>query len=647
MKSRLATLILLAIAASGYSATVTGSLEDIFGATDATTRIRFTPLQTPIFDGGKLTLDVSRSASVDTNGEFTVWLKGGIYDADFGAYAGKPIRIRVPWGDTNTYDFQTLAKLGINGGVVFSTNGWERVSSRFIPGSGVTAVTNSPGSIYESLTLSANPAGISKSSHVEVGSVIASNIWNSANVKFWGATGNGQTDDTEALQSALDSVTVGYGYEGVAGGSTITFPEGIYVVTNSLHVKNGTRIVGASKTGTMILNTGTNSTFVFDPVLTGIDNWVSFENLNVDYAAHGGVGTAAFDIPVGDAGGVTPIFRHIGIWHAYNGIKMTFTINAVLEDVYINNSVSDGILAPWPNNAATLSACYTAGNGGAGINGAFIYSTLNGLGSDRNSWGYLLQLNGGSMAGGCEQNSVGGIQLSNCINSTVTVYVDPKVNSGNAFTVHGGKWVTLENCQVETLFTTNITGYALFITNAPQNLTVRGGIFPLTGAGCSNDVYFSTISPNGIEVLGDIRARSLGSASAYMTVGNPDGIGTIVVPFTNGLKFTGYASRTLGSIISADEGVNTLASKLSINVADINGVLQPLIVAGTTNNYVGIGTNTPGYKLDVLGDVGAQHYYGDGSHLTFNTTTNATGTSVVGQFPIVVKGITYYIDLKK
>lgn len=77
------------------------------------------------------------------------------------------------------------------------------------------------------------------------------------NVKSFGATGDGTTDDTAAFQAALDSLpdttSALVADEEVAGGE-ITVPGGIYRITAPLIItKPGTRLVGTGREGTYLL----------------------------------------------------------------------------------------------------------------------------------------------------------------------------------------------------------------------------------------------------------------------------------------------------------------------------------------------------------------------------------------------------------
>jgi polygalacturonase len=54
------------------------------------------------------------------------------------------------------------------------------------------------------------------------------------------AVGNGKTDDTKAIQSALDAVAA-------AGGGIVFVPTGIYLIKTHLVVREGTSLVGVAR----------------------------------------------------------------------------------------------------------------------------------------------------------------------------------------------------------------------------------------------------------------------------------------------------------------------------------------------------------------------------------------------------------------
>lgn len=69
------------------------------------------------------------------------------------------------------------------------------------------------------------------------GIVNSARIDNSANVSAFGATGNGFTDDTAAIQRAIDAQ-----YQ--AGGGVVYFPSGVYVVSQTLVLKYRVSLAG-------------------------------------------------------------------------------------------------------------------------------------------------------------------------------------------------------------------------------------------------------------------------------------------------------------------------------------------------------------------------------------------------------------------
>lgn len=108
------------------------------------------------------------------------------------------------------------------------------------------------------------------------------------NVKDFGATGDGVTDDTAAIQTALNA----------GSGRTVYFPEGQYIVSSPLSVKTRTYLLGEQRgqldfptgyqnyfgdyvSGTLIKYTGENACFemIGDGTAAGRVEMCQFENL--------------------------------------------------------------------------------------------------------------------------------------------------------------------------------------------------------------------------------------------------------------------------------------------------------------------------------------------------------------------------------
>ena len=134
------------------------------------------------------------------------------------------------------------------------------------------------------------------------------------NVKDYGAVGDNTTDDTTAIQAALDAVA--------AGGGIVYFPPGLYLISASLTVKARTRLVGANR-------------------------YKQFVGGN-DHPASMLLGTA-LNAPIIDSAGVQPVevtrlgFRGSGASGSI-GIKATLATNWQISECLFDNFGDQAIL---------------------------------------------------------------------------------------------------------------------------------------------------------------------------------------------------------------------------------------------------------------------------------------------------------------
>jgi hypothetical protein len=107
--------------------------------------------------------------------------------------------------------------------------------------------TNTVGSVWDKSDVDALMDAID----VEIAGVVA-------NVKTWGATGDGTTDDVLAIQAAIDAVSLT-----VSG--VLFFPTGHYKVSTALIISKSIKLVGASMWGVTIRGDGmTTGDYVID-----------------------------------------------------------------------------------------------------------------------------------------------------------------------------------------------------------------------------------------------------------------------------------------------------------------------------------------------------------------------------------------------
>jgi hypothetical protein len=106
-----------------------------------------------------------------------------------------------------------------------------------------------------------------------------------ANIKSYGATGDGTTNDYAAIQSALDDAAS-------AGGGTIFCPLGIYKTNSTLEIHSDTLLVGAGW-ATVIKSTAAIP-IIRAVATTDLTRGIGIENLTVDGGAIGNGGTGIY-----------------------------------------------------------------------------------------------------------------------------------------------------------------------------------------------------------------------------------------------------------------------------------------------------------------------------------------------------------------
>ena len=112
------------------------------------------------------------------------------------------------------------------------------------------------------------------------------------NVKTYGAQGNGTTDDTAAIQSALTA----------ASGNTLFFPMGRYLVSGQLFVPSGTRLLGCGGTSSVLVsqvNAWTPARMLVNEnwdATVNTDENITVESMAFDWSDYVGIQGAAHSI---------------------------------------------------------------------------------------------------------------------------------------------------------------------------------------------------------------------------------------------------------------------------------------------------------------------------------------------------------------
>lgn len=209
-------------------------------------------------------------------------------------------------------------------------------------------------------------------------------------VQHWGATGDGSTDDTTALQAAIDATTATG--SGLASGSiALHWGAGKFKVTSSLTLDGDFRWIGEGKNGTWVTASGSFSELISLPdSILGDTNTTSrsyargirFDGGGVcDYSIKGysnscsfyecwfsGANTIASDISYGWS------IRYIGCEFSYNGGDGMHVLGsganfkvAVIACVLFNNTGAGGVFGS--NQQLAIQNCVIETNAKVGLFG--------------------------------------------------------------------------------------------------------------------------------------------------------------------------------------------------------------------------------------------------------------------------------------
>src|SRR5574342_122199 len=199
------------------------------------------------------------------------------------------------------------------------------------------------------------------------------------NVKDYGAIGDGITDDTTAIQSALNT------------GLVIFFPKGIYKITSTLNILlSGTRVIGSGQysvvtsapNGTVIIS----ETSLGDPTFKVVDGLqhVEIENMTIRRTASATVGNSGI---LFDNNSNLCYVKNVEISKHWVGLYLGSTGFSKLEGIYTHDNYAHGV---YLQNSTS--------------NGSLQWQFENCLSQLNNSYGFFVE---------SQANSVGYVTLGN------------------------------------------------------------------------------------------------------------------------------------------------------------------------------------------------------------------------------------------
>jgi len=398
-------------------------------------------------------------------------------------------------------------------------------------------------------------------------------------VKDYGATGNGTTDDTSAIQATITAVVA-------AGGGTVYFPPGSYKISSTIAVGDNSNVIlaGAGPGSSILFPTTSVTTAVSFGTSTGGLN-CGFSNMSINCAN----ATSCVGLYVYSANGFYA--SNFNIQQASTGLSIYNGVIHYYSNFQINRSINNGILI----------------NGTVGNDRFFVNGVMSNVGyTQPTGAGINLQNSGGDWFINMDLISQG---VGCLINPANTQYVEWLFMMNCAFDTCSGAGISIQpangaivyGCDFTGCWSASSTGSFGVYIQAPGTGVINGVRF--NGLRCQNNYSHGVVLGNGTNIQFancDITGNSQGSSGT-----------------NSGLYIAANVSnwQVVGGKIGQEDGyAATQAYGILVN-------------SGTSNNYQIIGVDLIGNATAALSDGGSgtsKYIYGN-----LGLVTSASGTSSV------------------
>ncbi|WP_318202973.1 glycosyl hydrolase family 28-related protein [Streptomyces sp. SCL15-4] len=390
------------------------------------------------------------------------------------------------------------------------------------------------------------------------------------NVKDAGARGDGVTDDTAAIQTAINAA-------GTTGGGTLYFPAGRYILTAALTWASGVNAVGAGPRATILQSTDPNK-----DCITGTDvGSITLERLQLSGPGRGfgsGIRFTRFSAPSTPSVSVRDVL--IQSWGG-DGIFCHQLAGAVLHRVRVRTCGGVGVHAQAPQDtvlggasvsmtAVSVEGCVT---GGIWLEG-MAYSSLSACAVQGAPVGYRL-------------DTCTGVSLTSCGAEQCTTGLE----------VYGGKGVTAIG------FTTKGSdGTSVWLTNGAVGVVLAGVTEVAPGSGATTCLRTDTGTVSTVLGLSGSKPNALSGTVNRLDPGD----GSIVLAGRSVVPSGGTAAR-MGTAVLA-------AGTVTVNTTAV-----------TATSVIMLAIQTPG------GTVGAPYVNARTAGTSFTIkSTSASDASTVG-----------------
>ncbi len=270
-------------------------------------------------------------------------------------------------------------------------------------------------------------------------------------------------------------------------GGEVRIPPGIYRLRETIRLRRGTRLIGASRESTRLLSTHDGSVLEYDDSGDYVADEIVIQNLTISQDVKvPATSGAAIDVGPGSARvqAVSLEVRNVNIEGTYSGILLGAAVASSIQNVTIARTVSHGVHVWYdPKRSAnatqststTFQAVYSYFGGGDGFrfeSSAYVSCVTCASDSNR-GFGYSLigTTNVMLLSCGAEGNTLGGVRLSKAQASVISADV---VNAKSGVR-HG---IVVENSDDTTLLggwysaLDDVSGYAVYVPSGEPPLVI-------------------------------------------------------------------------------------------------------------------------------------------------------------------------------
>lgn len=393
-------------------------------------------------------------------------------------------------------------------------------------------------------------------------------------VEQFGAVGDNSTDDTAAIQAAID-------YAAANRGRNVVFGAKTYKVTASLELASYVNLIGkggspSNANGTIIRTTSTTASIVHADITTTSMTSVRIRGIRLE-GAFSGTGDGIYLENTG-SGGSHPPYTYFNFEDLYIvgcggvGFNVECLIVSSLTNVvsesndggfFFNGSAAGGFSTV--NTSCNLSSCFANGNTTYGFNlDHSTYMSMQNCAADSNGTSYII-------------NTCNAIALSGCGYE----YGDPdSATPGDGYVISGGS----ANIGLYDCYSLNNKDIAVWVKGSSYAITLVGFQENSPAGGAANS--FKVESGSIVTLIDPNYTTAVSNAGTltYLT----DGAGGMSIPAGVFFNSTAYVA----SALTLDNDIHMLPYQ---QIQDQSGhAILELGAFGTPANYIGVETSEAG-----------------------------------------------------